>query len=63
MDRYEKGVQLGKGTFATVYKGRDKQVSGKAFSNLSSIDSSRPHDAAAEGGTAAVHAADCGRQP
>lgn len=27
MDRYEKGVQLGKGTFATVYKGRDKQVS------------------------------------
>lgn len=30
MDRYEKGVQLGKGTFATVYKGRDKQVSVEA---------------------------------
>jgi serine/threonine protein kinase len=40
MDRYEKGVQLGKGTFATVYKGRDKQVSGRACSNLGSIDSS-----------------------
>jgi hypothetical protein len=38
MDRYEKGVQLGKGTFATVYKGRDKQVSDRACSNLGSID-------------------------
>lgn len=26
MDRYEKGVLLGKGTFATVYKATDKQV-------------------------------------
>jgi serine/threonine protein kinase len=26
MDRYEKGVLLGKGTFATVYKATDKKV-------------------------------------